>query len=155
MPDIAAGLDLTRGTVLIRTSPDRAYAEITEVVDISRRALDDVRSVAGGYREMSLPEEIVLARSMLAAADVTARVDVSGIDRLPPEVGTVLGIVVREGVTNVLRHSRATLCRISIRRAGTASSSRSSTTRPSRPTFRTAARGWTAWPPGWPPWTAG
>lgn len=103
---------------LIRTSPDRACEEISEVVDISRRTLDDVRSVARGYQEMSLLEEVLLARSMLMSADVKARVDVSGIERLPPEVGTVLGIVLREGVTNVLRHSRATLCQVSIRRAG-------------------------------------
>lgn len=103
---------------LIRTSPDRAFAEISEVVDISRRALDDVRSVARGYREMSLLDEVLLTRSMLTAADITPRVEISGVDELPLEVGTVLGIVMREGVTNVLRHSHATLCRIAIRRAG-------------------------------------
>lgn len=103
---------------LIRTSPERACEEIAEVVDISRRALADVRSVARGYREMSLLEEALLARSMLLTADVTARVDVSAIDELPPDVGTVLGIVIREGVTNVLRHSHATTCDITIRRAG-------------------------------------
>jgi two-component system sensor histidine kinase DesK len=103
---------------LIRTSPDRAYEEISEVVDISRRALDDVRSVARGYREMSLPEEVLLARSMLTSADVETRVDVSGVEQLPPDVGAVLGMVLREGVTNVLRHSHATRCQVAIRRAG-------------------------------------
>ncbi len=103
---------------LIRSSPDRACAEIAEVVDSSRRALADLRSVARGYREMSLLEEALLARSMLLTADVKARMDVSAIDQLAPDVGTVLGIVIREGVTNVLRHSHATTCDITIRRAG-------------------------------------
>jgi two-component system sensor histidine kinase DesK len=103
---------------LIRTCPDRACEEIAQVVDISRRALADVRSVARGYREMSLLDETLLARSMLLTADIKARVDVSAIDQLPPDVGTVLGIVIREGVTNVLRHSHATTCDITIRRAG-------------------------------------
>ncbi len=103
---------------LIRTSPERACEEISEVVDISRRALADVRSVARGYREMSLLEEALLARSMLLTAEIKAGVDVSGIDQLPAGVETVLGIVMREGVTNVLRHSQATICEIAIRRAG-------------------------------------
>jgi two-component system, NarL family, sensor histidine kinase DesK len=103
---------------LIRSSPDRAHAEVTEVVDIARRALADVRSVARGYRELSVFEEALLARSMLLAADVEARIDLAGIEDLPPEVGSVFGIVIREGVTNVLRHSRATLCEIAVRRAG-------------------------------------
>ncbi|HST66829.1 MAG TPA: histidine kinase [Mycobacteriales bacterium] len=101
---------------LIGTSPDRAYEEISEVVDISRRTLDDVRSVARGYRQLPLREEVLLARSMLLAADVTTQVDDSGVDEVPRQLETVLGIVLREGVTNALRHSRATVCRISLRR---------------------------------------
>jgi two-component system, NarL family, sensor histidine kinase DesK len=103
---------------LIRSSPDRAHAEVSEVVDIARRALAEVRSVAHGYRELSVFEEALLARSMLVAADVKARIDLAGIEDLPPEVGTVFGIVIREGVTNVLRHSHATVCDIAVRRAG-------------------------------------
>ncbi|HEV7657846.1 MAG TPA: histidine kinase [Mycobacteriales bacterium] len=103
---------------LIRTSPDQACEENNEVQDISRRALADVRAVARGYREMSLVEEVFSARSMLLAADIRTRVDVSGTDMLPQDVGTVLAIVLRESVTNVLRHSEATTCEIAVRRVG-------------------------------------
>jgi two-component system, NarL family, sensor histidine kinase DesK len=103
---------------LIRTSPDRACAEMSEVLDLSRRALADVRSVARGYRELSLLEEALVARSILQAAGVRVRIAVSGIDQLPRDVETVLGIVLREGVTNVLRHSDATICELAIRPTG-------------------------------------
>lgn len=101
---------------LIGTQPDRARAEVHEILDISRRALGDVRSLARSYREMSLQDEIRSARSMLLAADVTTRVDLSGGGSLPTDVETVLAIVLREGVTNVLRHSHAVHCEISVRR---------------------------------------
>jgi two-component system sensor histidine kinase DesK len=94
--------------------PERAQEELTEVLDISRRALADVRSVARGYRELSLEAEAASARSVLTAADVVVRMDLR-YSNLPAQVRTLLAIVLREGVTNVLRHSKAERCEITIR----------------------------------------
>ncbi|MFE2327062.1 sensor histidine kinase [Streptomyces sp. NPDC059385] len=97
---------------LIEAHPAKAKQEVEEVLAISRQSLADVRRVASGYRDMSLEEEIESARSVLSAAEVTAVTDI----RLGPvssPVDTVLATVLREAVTNILRHSRAGNCEIS------------------------------------------
>jgi signal transduction histidine kinase len=94
---------------------DRATEELVEILGLTRQALSDVRSVASGYRELSLDSETRSARSVLAAADVRVRMEMLQ-DELPAAVRTVLAVVLREGVTNVLRHSRVETCDIAIRR---------------------------------------
>ncbi|WP_329056803.1 histidine kinase [Amycolatopsis sp. NBC_01488] len=96
----------------------RATEELTEVLGLTRQALSDVRSVASGYRELSLDSESRTAKSVLAAADVRVRMEMLG-DELPPPVRTVLAVVLREGVTNVLRHSKVECCEIAMRRTDT------------------------------------
>jgi signal transduction histidine kinase len=93
---------------------DRAAEELTEVLGLTRQALSDVRSVASGYRELSLDSESRTAKSVLAAADVRVRMEMLG-DELPTPVRTVLAVVLREGVTNVLRHSKVESCEIAMR----------------------------------------
>ncbi|MGW6446922.1 histidine kinase [Lentzea sp. NPDC055074] len=96
---------------LVSIAPDRARQELTEVLEISRQALADVRSVALSYRELSFDEETRSAQALLSAADVevTVRMDVA---ELPTEVEVALATVLREGVTNLLRHSKAEHCEI-------------------------------------------
>ncbi|WP_165960854.1 sensor histidine kinase [Actinocrispum wychmicini] len=101
---------------LVIKHPARAREELVEILQISRQALADVRAVASGYREMSLDEECQSARSVLAAADVQVQMDVNYRD-LPVRVSTVLATVLREGITNLLRHSKAEFCEISVRQA--------------------------------------
>ncbi|WP_172803232.1 sensor histidine kinase [Alloactinosynnema sp. L-07] len=99
---------------LMKVDPARARTELMEIVGISRLALADVRLVASGYRDLSLNEESRSAESVLAAADVDVRMDLH-YGELPVEVRTVLATVLREGVTNVLRHSKGARCEISVR----------------------------------------
>ncbi|AWS46111.1 histidine kinase [Streptosporangium sp. 'caverna'] len=89
--------------------PDRARAELADVVEMAGRAVADMRGVSGDGREMSLEVEAESARSVLAAAGIEVELDLSH-DRLPPQVATVLSAVLREAVTNVLRHSSARRC---------------------------------------------
>ncbi|MEW2296146.1 histidine kinase [Streptomyces sp. NPDC006743] len=101
---------------LIPADPLRARKEVDEVLGISRQALADVRRVARDYREMYLNSELTSAESVLAAARVSVTVDThEAIGRLGPATSTVLATVLREGVTNLLRHSKASYCRISAR----------------------------------------
>jgi signal transduction histidine kinase len=102
---------------LLASAPDRAREELRDITDTARRALADVRAVARGYRELSLEQEFQAARSMLADSDVDLRLN---LDQrlLPAQVRTVLASVLREGVTNVLRHSDAAHCWISVQQAG-------------------------------------
>ncbi|MGW0565303.1 sensor histidine kinase [Streptomyces sp. NPDC003016] len=96
---------------LIPTHPERAMSEIEEVLSISRQSLADVRRVASGFREMSLEQEIKSAQSVLGAADIEVRVEVS-LGRISPQSDTVLATALREAVTNLLRHSKADHCAV-------------------------------------------
>jgi two-component system, NarL family, sensor histidine kinase DesK len=104
--------ELTRR--LVTRNPDQAQDELVEILDISRKALVEVRSVASGYRELSLRNESESARSLLLAANVDVTIHMNHGD-LPTPVKTALAMVLREGITNVLRHSNAKRCDISMR----------------------------------------
>ncbi|MFI6100355.1 sensor histidine kinase [Lentzea sp. NPDC051213] len=97
---------------LATIDPERARQELTEVLEISRQALADVRSVALSYRELSFNEETQSAQALLSAADITVTVRIDASDQLPKEVEVTLATVLREGVTNLLRHSKAERCEI-------------------------------------------
>jgi two-component system sensor histidine kinase DesK len=95
---------------------DRSSAAIDEMLEVRRIAhdsLDELRAVVSGYRTADLAVELAGARSLLASAGIDCRVigevDVSG------EPAGALGWAVREGVTNVLRHSEARTCTITLR----------------------------------------
>ncbi|SEQ65956.1 Signal transduction histidine kinase [Lentzea xinjiangensis] len=97
---------------LLTVDPARARQELTEVLEISRQALADVRSVALSYRELSFDEETQSAQALLSAADIDVTVKIDACDQLPKEVKVTLATVLREGVTNLLRHSKAEHCEI-------------------------------------------
>jgi two-component system sensor histidine kinase DesK len=98
---------------LIHVDPDRAAAEIADVERLTRDALADVRRAVAGVREVSLAGELVNARSALDAAGIEAHLP-SGVDEVPAERRELFGWAVREGVTNVIRHSGAAHCWIRI-----------------------------------------
>ncbi len=83
-----------------------AREQMTEVEAIARQALADVRATATGFRQVRLATEIAGARSVLQAAGITAEVP-AALAPMSDEVSELFGYVVREGVTNVIRHSRA------------------------------------------------
>jgi two-component system sensor histidine kinase DesK len=107
--------ELTRR--LVGSNPARARDEIAEVIDIARQALADVRDVSGGYRNMSLAKEASSVTSLLSAAGIDVRVEVDH-GALGEHIDTVLATVLREAVTNMLRHSTTQRCRIQASQAG-------------------------------------
>jgi two-component system sensor histidine kinase DesK len=77
---------------------------------LAAEALRDTRAVVLGYRRTTLDEEIANATKVLAAAGIDARaaaVDTTGGPPEPDAARHLLGLVMREATTNVLRHSRA------------------------------------------------
>lgn len=91
--------------------PARAQAELAEVVAVARRTLADVRAVAHGHRTLSLAVESASAQVLLHDAGIDCRLTMSsGSSALT--VTDVLARVLREAVTNVVRHSNARTCRI-------------------------------------------
>jgi two-component system sensor histidine kinase DesK len=86
---------------------------VADIERLSREALADVRATVAGYRGVTLAAEISSARSALAAAGVHA--DLPGaVDDVPGERRELFGWVLREGVTNVVRHSDASRVRVSV-----------------------------------------
>ena len=100
---------------LLPADPDRAATEIADVERVARQSLREVREAVAGYRQPGLNAELDAARELLAAAGIDANIDATA-DLLPPAIDGVLAWTVREGVTNVIRHSRARHCEIRITR---------------------------------------
>ena len=96
---------------LLDVDPERARSELADVERLGREALADVRQAVEGYREVTLPGELARARAALAAADIAADLPGSA-DEPRGELRELFAWAVREGVTNVVRHSRARTCRI-------------------------------------------
>jgi two-component system sensor histidine kinase DesK len=99
---------------LIDRDPERAGKEIREVEQISRQALSDVRDAIRGYRSKGLAAELAQAKSTLETAGLTVQCDAATTMQLPAMQESVLSLAVREAVTNVVRHARATSCRLRI-----------------------------------------
>jgi two-component system sensor histidine kinase DesK len=94
-----------------RGDADRALTEITEVEQLSRRTLGDVRAAVAGHREVTLAGELATSREVLRASAITAELPGS-VDVVDPRYSELFGWVVREGVTNIVRHSRADHCTV-------------------------------------------
>jgi two-component system sensor histidine kinase DesK len=102
---------------LIGRDDARAAAEIGEMGRICAEAQADVRRVTGPGTRLSLAAEAAAAQQILASAGIAVTVDLPG-QRLPDVADEVLAPVLREAVTNILRHSAATACTIEARASG-------------------------------------
>lgn len=106
--DLAIGL-------LERDDVPRAAAEVASLVSVARSALHDVLDIAHREPPIALASEIERAADLLASTGTETRFDID-VDDLPPDVDELFAWALREGITNVLRHSTATMCSVSIRR---------------------------------------
>ena len=102
---------------LLSSDPQAARSEIASLTQMARNALRDVRAVTRGHRQASYRAEIDGAAALLAAAGISAHID-ADLPQLSPPVDNVLGWAVREGVTNILRHSEAETCSITAQLQG-------------------------------------
>jgi two-component system sensor histidine kinase DesK len=96
---------------LIKEEPERCAQELAEIERVSRKTLREVREAVAGYRQPNLSSELEGARQLLEAAGIDAQIELIK-ETLPPAFDAALAWMVREGVTNVIRHSRARHCRI-------------------------------------------
>jgi two-component system sensor histidine kinase DesK len=102
---------------LLPTAPEKAAAEVRDIEGVARRSLREVREAVSGYRQPTLDEELYGACEMLKAAGIACRIE-NEAGPLPNAMDTILAWAVREGVTNVIRHSRAQCCRIGLSERG-------------------------------------
>jgi two-component system sensor histidine kinase DesK len=102
---------------LVEREPTRTAAELDDIQAVSRTALTEVREAVQGYRRLALAEALDSARAALAAAGIDC--DLADVEMtLPADVDGVLAWAVREGTTNVIRHSHAAHCAIRVRADG-------------------------------------
>ena len=101
---------------LIERDPHAARNEINDVSRVARDALAQVRRAVTGIRAAGLAAELASARLLLESDGVTLRYDAQEV-ALPADLETVLALSLREAVTNIQRHARASLADVTL--AGT------------------------------------
>jgi two-component system sensor histidine kinase DesK len=101
---------------LVPRDPAAAISQAADIETIGRNALAEVRQAVTGYRARTLAAELDGARTALADAGIALTVREDG-GPLTPEADALFGWAVREGVTNVIRHSHARRCEIAVRLA--------------------------------------
>jgi two-component system, NarL family, sensor histidine kinase DesK len=99
---------------VVGTDPARAAKEIGDLESVARQSLSDVRAAVAGFRQPDLSGELQAASQLLAAAGISCQLSAPEHYALPQEVDGVLAWAVREGATNIVRHSRATKVQISV-----------------------------------------
>jgi two-component system, NarL family, sensor histidine kinase DesK len=98
---------------LVNRDPAQAEQQALDIEEIGRGALSEVRQAVAGYRGRGLARELEAARAALSDAGITVDVRQDG-PPVPAGADALLGWVVREGVTNVIRHSGGRRCEIEV-----------------------------------------
>lgn len=104
---------------LIDRDSSQARDEIADIETAARNALQEVREAVAGYRDSGLQQELKRVGQALQVVGVEASVLVPTLS-LPPAVENVLSFVLREAVTNIIRHARARHCQIRLLALGNA-----------------------------------
>jgi two-component system sensor histidine kinase DesK len=104
---------LARRLLETEAEAGRAGEEMTAVETLARQALADVRAAVSGYRDVTLAGELARGRELLHACGVAADLP-TATDVVGPDHQELFGWVVREGLTNVARHARATRCAVTV-----------------------------------------
>ena len=99
---------------LARRGDQDAAEHMLKVRQVAHESLREMRGVVSGYRTADLGTELAGAQDVLRSAGVSCRVIGDAAGGLPPDVQAALGWVVREGTTNIIRHSNATACTIEL-----------------------------------------
>jgi two-component system sensor histidine kinase DesK len=98
---------------LARRGDEEAAERMLEVHGVADESLREMRAVVSGYRTVDLDSELAGAQAVLRSAGASCRIT-GDAAALPHDVQAALGWVVREGTTNIIRHSDATVCTIEL-----------------------------------------
>lgn len=98
---------------LIVKNPDRAIQEVKDIQATSRAALKQVRELVSGMNRVTIRDELANAKQILAAAGMVLEVK-GDMDKAisAPLVDNIMGMCLREAVTNVVKHSKAKRCTV-------------------------------------------
>jgi two-component system sensor histidine kinase DesK len=86
---------------------------VSEIEQVARGALTEVREAVSGYRQPTLDDEIAGAKMALSAAGIEAQIERPAVT-FDPAIEALLAWTVREGATNVIRHSGAGRCSVKV-----------------------------------------
>ncbi|MED4302542.1 sensor histidine kinase [Bacillus licheniformis] len=99
----------------IASAPERARTEAREMETTSRAALKQVRELVSDMKTATIAEELIHIQQILRAADITFEyMGGSDFSNIPPVTQNIVSMCIREAATNIVKHSRATHCTISI-----------------------------------------
>ena len=102
---------------LMQSDPGRSAAELREIEGLSRQSMTDVRAAVCGYQQIDIQSELSQALASLELSNIKGSVKFEGVS-LPAKLETLVSMIVREGATNVIRHSKASTCEINIHSDG-------------------------------------
>lgn len=102
---------------LLLNDPSQADLHLKDIKKISRDALSEMRGLVSEYRSNSLENELSSAKQILKGRDIESSFNIQNYD-ISAEIEAALAMVVRESITNIVRHSKATQCRIVLSYSG-------------------------------------
>jgi two-component system, NarL family, sensor histidine kinase DesK len=109
------GLKSDLARKLIHKNPEQARNELKDVQQTARTALNEVRKMVSSMRGIRLEDEIVLVKQILEAAEIDfVGVEEISLANISPLTENILSMCLKEAVTNVVKHSGATTCTLSI-----------------------------------------
>lgn len=101
---------------LISKNPEEAEKELSDIRQTASTALKEVRELVADMRATRLLDEVIRVRQILSAAEIELRIegdsDLASMANIPSNVENVLGMCLKEAVTNVVKHSDATVCNV-------------------------------------------
>lgn len=100
---------------LIAKNPEQARAELKDVQQTARTALNEVRKMVSSMRGIRLKDEIVLVKQLLQAAHIEFISDEEPkLVNVSLFLENILSMCLKEAITNVVKHSHATQCEVKI-----------------------------------------
>ncbi|TRZ40294.1 sensor histidine kinase [Niallia circulans] len=108
------GLKSDLARKLVYKDPEQARLELKDIQHTSRTALNEVRKMVSEMRGIKLRDELLLVKKVLEAAEITLVSDIASNLKMSSIAENIISMCLKEAVTNVVRHSNATSCYISI-----------------------------------------
>ncbi|WP_332634059.1 sensor histidine kinase [Halalkalibacter flavus] len=110
------GLKSDLARKLVQINPDSAKAEMSDINQTARTALKEVREMVSDMRGAKLKDEIVYIQQILKAANMEFLFEGNAaLKNTPLLIENVVTMCLKEAVTNVIKHSQATTCKVVIK----------------------------------------
>ena len=114
------GLKSDLASKLVQINPEQAKHELHDIQDTARIALKEVREIVADMRGTKLEDEILRVKQILRAAQMEFNFEGGqGIQQIPLLIENVLSMCLKEAITNIVKHSGATVCKVIIKKSST------------------------------------